>query len=70
MVSTIIIITLGVLLILQNWNQNTDYKKMYERQSKMYNDLNKMYDESMKLNFKLSRKILELTKNKEESPEE
>lgn len=74
MVSTIIIITLGIfviiLLIQQNWNNNPDYKKMYERKSKMYDELDKKYDESMRLNFKLSRKILELTKEKEESPEE
>ncbi|WP_278494913.1 hypothetical protein [Chryseobacterium arthrosphaerae] len=74
MVSTIIIITLGIFVIIllfrQNWNINPDYKKMYERKSNMYDELNKMYDESIKLNLKLSRKILELTKEKEESPEE
>lgn len=74
MVSTIIIITLGIfvliLLIRQNQIKNPDYKKMYDIQLKMYDELRKMYDESMKLNFKLSRKILELSKDKEENPEE
>lgn len=73
MESTIAIITLGIfviiLLIRLKHNDSTHYKTMYYKKSKMYNELQKMYEESMELNFKLSRKILELTKNKE-NPEE
>ena len=74
MISTIVIITLGIFVILllfrQKRNINLDYKKMHDEQSKILTEYREMYHKSMKLNFELTRKILELTKEKEENPDE